>query len=380
MKEFAKKKILIPFIILVFIVSFAAAGCAAGITGADLKAAETKTALLEAPATTADGEDGISYVSVDINPSIRLILQNGVVTEAGAFNDDGSEILITTPVVNMTAEQAIETLINAFSQQGYLSAADTDASLVITVCGENQEGILTNLETKAQESLTALGLQCNVVAQTIKNEVVNEAAKYGLSAGRYMLLQYLAKQENITMEAAVEKYGTMKMGKLLELIGSSDLVFDDLIAEELTPEQRALLKQAKDAYKAAMKTAHKALVKTKNEAQKYFQKAKKDAQNAFKGNDNHDTWEQIKTDLQKQFKLQQEAAFKAFNQAREQARLQFMAAVENLRLKDEVIAQYLAWDEDLDWDFDFNWEEAAPAPSPAITPENNNAKGNGKKN
>lgn len=322
-------------------------------------------------------EDGdISYVSIDINPSIRLILQDGIVTDATAFNDDGSDIIIATSVVNMTAEQAIESLINEFSVQGYLVPGSTDAALVITVSGDNENAMMTSLELKAQESLALLGLQCNLVTQTIQDEVTDEAAALGLSAGRYMLLKYLAKQENITMQAAIEKYGTMKMGKLLEIIGSPDLAFEDLRIEDLTPEQREQIKQAHDAYKAAMKAAHKQLVAVKNTAQKQFRDLKKAEQDNFKGNKNHETWEEVKARLQNEFKVAQEAAFAAFRQAKELAQKQFMAAIEGINLRDDIIADYLAYDLNLDWDFDFEWPEA-PTLSPSATPE---GKGKGKNN
>ena len=380
MKDFLKKKVLIPFIVLIFMLSFATAGCSSAIKQAN---ADSTPAFSEEPvgtptaaAAAGASEKGISYVTVDINPSIQLTLKDGLVTEAKAFNDDGSEIILNHSVINLTADEAMDVLINAFAQGGYFGLDITGAALVITVSGDDENVAVTDLQQKVQTSLTNLGLQCEVLAKTVEEGTIEEAAKYGLSAGRYLLLKYLAEQENITLETAIEKYATMRMGDLLKLIDDPDKAFED-ITGGLTPEQQQALMEAINAYKTAMKTAQQVFLQTKSDAQKYFQSAKKDAQNAFKKNKDHQAWEDTKTALQREFKQKQAAALEAYQKAKEQARAQFMAAIAGLGLTERAIGRYLAWDFDKNWDFDFNWK------TPDVNEEadkDNDEQGRGDKN
>jgi hypothetical protein len=228
-------------------------------------AAAAGTAPLVSSAVVSPVEEGISYISIDVNPSIELTVKYGVVLDAAAYNDDGSAILLSVNVPGMTPDNAVAALIAEFAAQGYISPASADASIVITVYGNDEDGLLAKLQTAASDSLSGLGVTCDIVASAVAPDTAQTARAAGITPGKYLLLCYLAERDGITIEAARDLYGSMKMKALLamvpdpgEVFGKDAYVFLSTVAPGLTSGQLQILEQAKLAYQAAMKAAVKA--------------------------------------------------------------------------------------------------------------------------
>jgi hypothetical protein len=352
---------------LLFIISFALAGCApaeetaAGSAGTFGSAG---TAAVGTQAATEAADEGISYVSIDINPSIELTVKYGIVLDAAAYNDDGAEILLSADVVGLTPEEAIAALIAEFAAQGYITPDSTDAAIVITVYGDDEDELLANLRTTAIQSLTGLGISCDIAASAVEPDIAHIAKAAGITPGKYLLIKYLADQDGITIEEARDIYGGMKMKELLALIPDPGKVFGEdayiylsSLVQGLTPEQLQILTQAQIAYKAAMKAAVKTYNQAKEDARASFHAARSAAQDAFKKTRDQQAWQQAKTAAKQQMELMYQAAKQAFAAAKAQAKEAFMLAVSGLGLTEEQIKALLEWDFDLEWDVGDDWGE-----------------------
>lgn len=138
----------------------------------------------------------VSYVSIDVNPSIELALNRlDRVIAAEAYNADGTVILDTVSVGGMHYTEAIEQLVESQAMQPYLSE---NAGLTFTVAsdsGQRESALLTGIEgTSGCREHGGLGYGADI-------SVVQEAHENGLSLGKYAAWQVLLQYDSsITTE------------------------------------------------------------------------------------------------------------------------------------------------------------------------------------
>lgn len=138
----------------------------------------------------------VSYISIDVNPSIELTLNRwDKVITAKAYNDDGSEILSTLSVKGMSYTDAIDVIIDSDAMQPYLK---NDNTLTFTAASDNEE----------QEEKLLLGISncagCrnnNGESYKADTSLVETAHENGLSLGKYCAYLELSKYDaNVTPE------------------------------------------------------------------------------------------------------------------------------------------------------------------------------------
>ncbi len=294
----------------------------------------------------------VGTITLDINPSIELSVENGQVTALLAYNDDGQAIVLATDVTGMTPSDAVDALVAALIEQGYMTA-DEEEALVITVSGYENDGLAEGLKERAQERIREMEMVCAVISAAVSQSDVAAAQALGLSVGRYLIIKYIAEQQGMTLEDAIAMYSTSHMMTLLGMVDDPDAIFsyvgDDLISG-LTPEQQATLQAAIDAYKTAVKDAQKTFVDAGKAAQKAFIAGKKDAQADFKDSHDNDAWKQAKTALKDAFYTAKSDAKAAAQASKAAAKQTLLDAVAGLGLSDETIAQLTAFVFDFAWD------------------------------
>ena len=374
MKHFKGQKSLALLLSLTMIVAFVFTGCATTPQTTQPETSPTTAPTIAPTAAqtmaalpTQAVSQQLSYVSIDVNPSIKFTVQDGVVLDVSALNDDGEAITLENDVTGLTPTEALNALIGAFANGGYITEEDGNASLVITTSGDDEEELLQNLQDTATQRLTELGLACDVVVSAVEDEITEEAKLNGLTPGRYLLLSYLAEKEGITLEEAKAKYGSLKMGKMVKLVDDVDEVFghkdDEKDMQELvdsgilTAEQLEILTQAQNTFKTSMKQAQQTYKQTRTDAMDLLKASKTELKNAFKADKDVDKYKSAKTALQVQLEQQKQTAIQTYKQAKVQAREQFRATVQSLGLTDEQIAALTQWDFDFDWDQDYDWDD-----------------------
>ncbi|SMB98857.1 Anti-sigma factor N-terminus [Thermanaeromonas toyohensis ToBE] len=158
------------------------------------------------------------YVAIDINPSLELVLNTQEkVMEANSLNTDGKVLLEGLNLRGQDVQDALRTLAKVALEKGYLRPGEEGFLLVSVVPGkETEEGIEAGdrlagrLAKVAEEVLRAERVEPVVKAGTFKVELRKQAARLGLSPGKYALfLKALEAGLPVTVEALKER-GALK--------------------------------------------------------------------------------------------------------------------------------------------------------------------------
>ena len=158
-----------------------------------------------------------SYVSVDINPSIELTVdENSKVVSVYAANEDANVLLYEEEgILGANVEDAIEKITELAIELGYLD--ETNKVVGTTVSSENEEWIKT-LQEKVNTKITATakesGLEISTDAEAaysllrkleqFKAEHPNNQAIQNISVSKFKLALSASENGDISLEAAVE--------------------------------------------------------------------------------------------------------------------------------------------------------------------------------
>ncbi len=138
-------------------------------------------------------EKPVSYVSVDVNPSIELTLNRlNRVTGVESRNAEGESVLKDLRLLGRDYIEAVELLVESDGMQEYLTV---DADLILTVASPKEEEILTGLKS----SVVSTHYQGMCRRADLAN--VTSAHECGMSLGKYEVYQRLSQyDESITAE------------------------------------------------------------------------------------------------------------------------------------------------------------------------------------
>lgn len=129
----------------------------------------------------------VSYISVDVNPSVELGLNrlDRVVT-AKAYNDDGAAVLENLNLKNKPYTEAVELLLADKIFESYLSE---DALLTFTVVSDKEEALLEGIQQcRGYES-------ANGECHGADAQLVEDAHHNGLSLGKYQAFLELSQYD-----------------------------------------------------------------------------------------------------------------------------------------------------------------------------------------
>lgn len=138
----------------------------------------------------------VSYVSIDVNPSIELALNrlNKVVT-ATAYNEEGEGVLKGLSLKGKLYTNAIDAVINCEEMRRYLT---DESELFLTVAADQSHE--NKIKTGVESYLGTINQDCQYNS-TKDIEIVLQAHKYGLSLGKYYLYLKLDQYDDtITLD------------------------------------------------------------------------------------------------------------------------------------------------------------------------------------
>ncbi|MBQ8404265.1 MAG: hypothetical protein IJX55_07585 [Clostridia bacterium] len=155
-------------------------------------------------------EGTITRITVDINPSVELMVddQNKVIS-ATALNDDGSILIAGEALVGMEAEDAAELIVSLATETGYIVKDEAEASenaVKISVSGDSKyaeqlrkktetkisdfmekhdiNGKIEKVEAAKIETLRELALSTSLFTEEEVNAMTEEELYTVISAGR----------------------------------------------------------------------------------------------------------------------------------------------------------------------------------------------------
>ncbi|POP33556.1 hypothetical protein C3B58_06960 [Lactonifactor longoviformis] len=138
----------------------------------------------------------VSYVSIDVNPSVELALNRfDRVVSATAYNEDGEVILEGLAVKGKKYTEAIDLILDSADKSAYLTP---ESDLVFTVAAKNRE--------KKRELRTGIENCSGCMehgGESISADIgtVTEAHHHGVSLGKYSAYLKLSQyDETVTVE------------------------------------------------------------------------------------------------------------------------------------------------------------------------------------
>jgi hypothetical protein len=164
-------------------------------------------------------DDILNYVSIKINPAIELVTSGrNKVLAVYAANEDAEILLAETDLLEMSAEDAIASIIALAVEAGYLEKDHEAKEIFIGVIGnekyENKALKLCNqLKERARKALKNKGINAKVSEQAL-NQYAQQAMEQGVSVGK-MKMMLRAIELNSSLEIAELK--KMEIKELISL-------------------------------------------------------------------------------------------------------------------------------------------------------------------
>lgn len=158
----------------------------------------------------------MSRVTVDINPSIELIVdEDQKVVSVTALNDDGSIIIAGEAIVGKNVEEAVNLIVNISTETGYLVKGEVEAtteSVKISVSGDSEYA--KKLNDKLQESTNKFleNNKINATVQKVNAMAVDELRTLVLNNSTYTEEEVNAMSEEDLIKAlAVSRIETAEL-------------------------------------------------------------------------------------------------------------------------------------------------------------------------
>lgn len=149
----------------------------------------------------------VSYISIDVNPSIELAVNRfDRVVSATGYNADGEDILRHVSLENIPYLQAIDRLLRDAYYSRYLNR---DSQLVVTVVSEHSDAMLEQINAStAFQALDAMTYSSDTACMA-------EAHQHQMSFGKYRAYLELSQYDD---SITVEDCHNMTMGEIQDRI------------------------------------------------------------------------------------------------------------------------------------------------------------------
>ncbi len=149
----------------------------------------------------------VTYISMDINPSIELgINRLGRVVSVEAYNEDGGEVLRDMALTNAPYVRAVSEILE---DEAYRAFLGENSLLVFTVISDDAEEVARQLEVQAAAQ------SCQVMTYTSDMICRQEAHLHEMSFGKYRAYLELAQYD---AEVTVEDCHGMTIGEIQDRI------------------------------------------------------------------------------------------------------------------------------------------------------------------
>lgn len=144
----------------------------------------------------------VNYLSIDINPSIMLGVNNkDKVKEVNNLNDDAEELTKDLELINLEVEDATNKIIDKAIEVGYITEEEDNTILLSTYCNnkETSNNIQNKVNNSVNENLNAKGIRALIIDEELTIEDAQKANEYGVSEAKILFVKR-ALEENPDLE------------------------------------------------------------------------------------------------------------------------------------------------------------------------------------
>ncbi|PKK96346.1 MAG: hypothetical protein CVV58_06825 [Tenericutes bacterium HGW-Tenericutes-3] len=185
-----------------------------------------------------------SYVTLDINPSIELIVSDDdIVTYANALNEDGEILLAELDLIGMELDAAIDLIIETSIELGFIDFTAEEVIVQVDIVDEdeeNQEQVRNRVKAHINAAFNKRAMIGRAEDKGFLPEFVVEAETYGVTPGfLFMAKKAIEVDDELTLEVAL----TMEPSELQAILRTAKQEAKDIAAglrEEFLAERDAL--------------------------------------------------------------------------------------------------------------------------------------------
>lgn len=189
-----------------------------------------------------------SYVILDINPSVELVLnQNDQVQYVNALNDDAKVLLSNIELENKDMEEAVEIIIDESTNLGYIDPEAEETVVEVTTVTEEEDDEKLNERIRGHVDKTFMdrGMRGIGKKKAMTAEIIAEAKELGVAPG---LLRLIKTAQEINPDLTVEEALEMKVKDLISIVKEKGSELRDL-NEELRNEFIAARNEIRETYR-----------------------------------------------------------------------------------------------------------------------------------
>lgn len=195
--------------------------------------------------------EGYSYVTIDVNPSVELVVDGETVVSVNAGNDDALVLLAGETIEGMKIEEATEKIVSLCEELGYLT--DENNNVKLTVTADNNE-IIEKIEEFAEKGAKKGSLKAviNKIPRNADQRKVNELKEENaelykkLTAEKLRLIESIMK---LSEEMTYEKGAEMKVSELLDMLKELTIDKKHAISDEVRDQMETRLNELKQEAK-----------------------------------------------------------------------------------------------------------------------------------
>ena len=155
-------------------------------------------------------------VYLDVNPSVELTLNLfGRVINVQYMNADAKQSLSEAKLKQMTVEDALDTILTIWGDQGYLENAELNIT-VVAKDARKSESLLSALEKKAEACRSDHGYSMEITGNRASREDREAAKESGLSPAKYQLIREIRQRSDAYSEAQLSAMSMQELRKIIK--------------------------------------------------------------------------------------------------------------------------------------------------------------------
>lgn len=159
-----------------------------------------------------------AYVTIDINPSIELVVSpRNKVVYANALNEDAEILLSAIDVIGMDLEEAIDLIIETAIELGFIDVAEEGIDVqVVTLASEAIRARIHQLvKARINRAFEQRGVMGRAIDKAFPEALVEEADAYGVTPGLLLMAKsVLLVSDDYVLEELLE----LDMNELMDIL------------------------------------------------------------------------------------------------------------------------------------------------------------------
>ena len=231
-----------------------------------------------------DTVEGYSYVTIDVNPSVELVVDGETVVSVNAGNDDALVLLAGETIEGMQIEDATEKIVSLCEELGYLTEENNNVKLTVTA---DTDEIIEKIEEFAEKGAKK-GSEKAIINKIPRNadqrkvaELKEENAELfeKLTAQKLRLIESIMElNEEMTYEIGAEMKVSELVDMLKELTGNISRGINKEVREQMEARYKELKEEAKRRVAEIYGDEYFEKWNVQNEMEEIFEEIKKKAE------------------------------------------------------------------------------------------------------